>query len=127
MIAAITTKEFQSLYGNQFLFEIDENTMIKDPSRSVTKSASLDGTVCAYDWGCSELYRMITFDNAMLDKTNYEALMRARGVAAVSFHFHYLDTTYSIVLDSVRGVPAGNKYKVNMNMSTIDKNEMETA
>jgi len=126
MIAAITPREYEDVYNNQILFEVDETTFNRESVRTISRNVSIDGTAIITDWGHSEANRVITLDNVYLSKDDYTDLSNMKE-STMEMYFHYLTTSWRMLIDSIRVTPFGDRYKAFLSITPSEKVEAENA
>ena len=121
MKGAITSKEERTSGGSILLFEVNENSYSGEVTRILTRAQALDGTMLISDWGYPEGNRRIRFNNIYLSQSDYEKLVGIKEDNSHIFYFHYLNTTWQVVVQNVEGFPEGQLRNTSMYLQVVSK------
>jgi hypothetical protein len=120
MKGAITSKEDRS-DGNILLFDVNENDYRPEVARILTRNQALNGTMLITDWGYPESNRRITIGNLYMSQSDYETLVGIKEDSNHTFHFHYRNSSWHVVVQRVEGFPEGNLRNTNMYLQVVSK------
>jgi hypothetical protein len=120
MKGAITSKE-ERTSGNLLLLDVNENAYNPEALRITNRSQALDGSILITDWGYAESSRRITIDQLYLSRTAYESLLSIKEDNDHTFHFHYKNTTWHVVIERAEGVPVGDKINTSILLAVVSK------
>lgn len=120
MKGAITSKEERTA-GNVLLFDINENDYRPEGVRIVTRNQVLDGSTLITDWGYSETNKRISLGNIYLSKDKYDDLIAIKEDNSHTFYFHYMNSTWRVVVERVDGPVVGSKRNVTMLLDVVEK------
>jgi hypothetical protein len=120
MKGSITSKENRT-DGNLLFFNVNENGYRPEVARILNRTQALDGTMQITDWGYPESNRRITISNVYMDQSDYEKLVGIKEDDDHVFYFHYKNTTWQVIVQTVEGFPEGNLRNVNIYLQVVSK------